>query len=121
MRLTRPMSIVLIATVLSGLGLLLPPTNNPVIITIRTVAAFVAIGFLPGLVWSYVFWPIATITNIERVFLSIVLSLVLVPLVTFILYRLSLPISPLSTVSAWLIVVGPGLMLWWRRLSHARA
>jgi len=76
--------------------------------------------FLPGLVWSYVFFAKKSIDWIERSALSLGLSIALVPLVVFWLnYVFHTKITPLSTCIAivGLIILAMLIILVRRKLS----
>lgn len=55
--------------------------------------------FVPGYVWSHVFWKKQTIDPIERIAISLVLSMTVVSLTTFLLHRIGIRVSLLSSVS----------------------
>jgi uncharacterized membrane protein len=80
--------------------------------------------FLPGLAWSYAFFPRGRIDLIERTALSFALSIAIVPLVTFYLNLAGIKIAllPVLLEVAGVIVVGLaifGYQTWRRRGKRA--
>ncbi|MBU0907116.1 MAG: DUF1616 domain-containing protein [Nanoarchaeota archaeon] len=89
----------------------------------RVVFGSVYVLFLPGFVWSFVFFPARAglgeggrrIDIIERIALSFALSIAIVPLAVFYLNLVGLKISVLSSffVVLVLILIGAGAV-WWK-------
>ena len=84
----------------------------------------VGVYFVPGFIWSYVFFPEATRTAdepsdrssaigiVERVVLSVGLSFALVPLLLFIANQISgIPVDGMLTGVTTLLVAGLGLVM----------
>ncbi|MFA4930476.1 MAG: DUF1616 domain-containing protein [Patescibacteria group bacterium] len=65
----------------------------PFITSIRIIFSFLYLLVLPGLVLSYVFWKHGEIDPIERITLSIGLSLGSIPLVVYVLNKIGVPIN----------------------------
>lgn len=55
--------------------------------------------FLPGYMWSFVFWKRGALTALERTALAVVLSMVVVSLSTYALHQIGVRISSLSAFS----------------------
>lgn len=119
MKLHRQFVIVNIFCLVSFVCLFFPGSNN-ISQAIRTISSFLFIGYAPGLVWSYTFWPLHTIANIERVFISIVISLVAVPLFSFLANRVAIKISPSSTLSIAVSIVILGLLVWFKQKNDQK-
>lgn len=91
----------------------------------RVVFGSVFVLFLPGFVWSFVFFPSKPsyeengIDFIERIALSFALSIAIVPLVVFYLNLIGLKIGLWNTffVVLGLIVLG-WLVAWMRKKRH---
>lgn len=77
----------------------------------RLVFGTTLILFVPGFVWSWVFWRRGEIDSIERGALSIALSIALVPLTTYLLFKAGIAISFFNVLIEiiGLIVIGIGL------------
>lgn len=84
----------------------------------RVIFGSAYVLFLPGWVWSFVFFDGKSrkVDLIERIALSFALSIAIVPLAVFYLNLVGLPITGLSSffVVLVLILVGLGLV-WWRK------
>lgn len=83
---------------------------------IGAIIGAVYVLFLPGLVWSFVFFRRHQIDLIERLALSFALSIALVPLLAFYLNLVHVKISRTNIVLevAGLIIVGAAIA-WWRK------
>lgn len=62
----------------------------------RTVFGAIYLLLLPGYFWSHVFWKTADIEVLERLVLSLALSIVLVPLFVLSLNKLGVKINALN-------------------------
>lgn len=85
--------------------------------SMRVVFGSVFVLFLPGFVWSFVFFNNRgekKIDWVERIALSFALSIAVVPLAVFYLNLIGMKISALSSfiVVTVLILVGAGVV-WW--------
>jgi len=86
----------------------------------RVVFGAVYVLFLPGFVWSFVFFDNKgerRIDVIERIALSFALSIAIVPLAVFYLNLMGLKISAWSSffVVLVLILIGLGIIAWKKR------
>ncbi len=98
--------ILIILTILSIVSLIMGIWLG-VLQSFRIVFGVLYVMFLPGLIWSYVFFKPKSVDNkkkekfeidiIERIILSIALSIALVPLTIFFLNKLGIKITLLST------------------------
>lgn len=70
-----------------------------------TIFAAVFVLFLPGFVWSLVFFKKKAIDSIERIALSFALSIALVPLVVFYTNLLGIRINMLSVIVQVLLII----------------
>jgi len=68
----------------------------PVLQSFRIVFGAVYLLFLPGFVWSWVFWKKDELNVIERLTLSLALSIAIVPLVVFLMNKLGIKINLLN-------------------------
>lgn len=80
---------------------------------IRLVGGGTLVLFLPGLLWSYIFWPRNSIEHTERTFMSMALSLVFVFFDIIAITRLAIFVySPnMIILSALIAVVIPIVIL----------
>lgn len=69
----------------------------PILQSLRVVFGLVYLLFLPGFVWSWVFWQKSELDGIERFILSLVLSIAIVPLVVYFLNKIGVKINLLNT------------------------
>ncbi|MFH1801930.1 MAG: DUF1616 domain-containing protein [archaeon] len=86
----------------------------------RVIFGAVYVLFLPGFIWSFVFFDNRGERNIdviERIALSFALSIAIVPLAVFYLNLVGLKISALSSffVVLFLTLVGGGIVYWKKR------
>jgi uncharacterized membrane protein len=58
--------------------------------------------FLPGFIWSWIFWSKSEIKTIERIILSLVLSIAITPLVLFIFMKFG---AEFNTLNAFLEIL----------------
>lgn len=70
---------------------------QPTLQSFRIVFGLVYLLFLPGFIWSWVFWKRGEIDFIERLILSLALSIAIVPLVVFFLNKVGLRINLLNS------------------------
>ncbi len=122
----RDKLILLVAGIVVGLSLvsftLGGVSELNILESFRIVFGSVFVLFLPGFVWSFVFFPARRglaedkggIDLIERIALSFALSIAVVPLTVFYLNLIGLKISAWSSffVVLGLIVVGAGIVFW---------
>ncbi len=78
-------------------------TNILTIIT--TVFAVIYILFLPGFCLSLVFFSVKTLNSIERIALSVSLSLVVVPLGAFYMSMFGIKITTISVLIEVLVII----------------
>lgn len=65
----------------------------------RAVLGAVLLLFLPGFAWSFVFWGRGQIEWLDRIVLSLAISIGLVPLTIFIAHKLfGMPINATSSI-----------------------
>lgn len=69
----------------------------PILQSFRIVFGAVYLLFLPGFVWSWVFWKKGELDSIERFTLSLALSIAIVPLVVFLLNKVGVKINLLNS------------------------
>lgn len=82
----------------------------PVIQSFRIVFGTVYLLFLPGFVWSWVFWKKSELDVIERFILSLVLSIAIVPLIVFFLNKVGVKINSLNSILEILAVIIIGII-----------
>lgn len=82
----------------------------PVIQSFRIVFGTVYLLFLPGFVWSWVFWKKGEIDVIERFILSLALSIAIIPLIVFFLNKVGVKINLLNSVLEILVVIIIGII-----------
>lgn len=70
----------------------------PILHSLRIVFGAIYLLFLPGFSWSWIFWKKGEIDVIERITLSIVLSIALVPLLVFLLNKLGIMINSINLI-----------------------
>lgn len=70
----------------------------PFIQSFRIVFGAVYLLFLPGFVWSWVFWKKGELDSIERFTLSLALSIAIVPLVVFFLNKVGVKINLVNSL-----------------------
>ena len=77
----------------------------------RVIFGSVYVLFVPGLVWSFVFFPFGEkkVYIIERIALSFALSIAIVPLAVFYLNLIGLKISAWSSFLVVLVLIIAGL------------
>ncbi|MBS3077556.1 DUF1616 domain-containing protein [Candidatus Pacearchaeota archaeon] len=77
----------------------------------RVIFGSVYVLFVPGLVWSFVFFPFGEkkVDIIERIALSFALSIAIVPLAVFYLNLIGLKISAWSSFLVVLVLIIAGL------------
>ena len=73
----------------------------------RAVFGFVILIFVPGFIWSWAIWKPKSIDGIERITISTALSIVFVPFAIFVLSKLGVTITAVSTL---LTVIGVSLI-----------
>lgn len=78
---------------------------------ILTLLAIVFVLFLPGFVWSFVFFGIRKIESIERLALSFALSIALVPLVVFYTNLLSIRITLFTVIIQIVLIILIALLI----------
>lgn len=71
----------------------------------RVVFGLFYIVFIPGYIWSYVFFKEKSITAIERFALSITLSITVVPLIVFLFNKIMLKINIINLVFEILLII----------------
>jgi uncharacterized membrane protein len=85
---------------------------------ILIIPALIFILFLPGFIWSFVFFGKKKIDSIERFALSFALSIALVPLVVFYTNLLNLRITILTvTIQIILIILIAILLLLYKKIK----
>ena len=77
----------------------------------RIVFGSVYVLFLPGLVWTYVFFRKKEIDGLERIALSFALSIAIVPLMVFYLNLIGMKINVLSVSLLILFIIVLGLIV----------
>ncbi|KKK90396.1 hypothetical protein LCGC14_2723430 [marine sediment metagenome] len=83
---------------------------------VRLVAGLVFVLYVPGYVWSRVFFPDAT--ALERMATSIALSAAFVPAVLYFGNTIvGLPITAMTAAGATLVIAGGGTIFLWRQVS----
>lgn len=83
----------------------------PILQAFRIVFGMVYLLFLPGFVWTWVFWQKSELDGIERFILSLVLSIALVPLVVFFLNKVGVKINLLNSFLEILGIIVFGFVL----------
>jgi uncharacterized membrane protein len=69
----------------------------PIAQSLRIVFGAVYLLFLPGFIWSHVFWKGKEINYIERFILSLALSIALVPLTVFVFNKIGLRVNVVNS------------------------
>lgn len=77
----------------------------------RIVFGSVYLLFIPGFVWSWVFWKKDQLDTIERFTLSLALSIAIIPLVIFLLNKVGVKINLVNSVLETLGVIAVGIMI----------
>lgn len=101
------------------LGIFTPLTFTE---SFRIIFGSIYVLFLPGFVWSFVFFDGRSrkVDLIERIALSFALSIAIVPLAVFYLNLVGLPISGVSSFFVVLVLTLVGLgLVWWRNRAFA--
>lgn len=78
---------------------------------IRAIMAFVIFFFLPGYTWSFILLRKATVDVIERIFLSLLLSLLIIPILLFYASQLGFTISLVTSTIVAITVTGLGALI----------
>ncbi len=91
---------------IAALAALWVPFNQ----SVRVVFGLWFTLFVPGYVWSRVFWKKQTIDPIERTAISLILSAAIISLTTFLLHRIGIRVSVLSAVSTVAAYLAAGLI-----------
>ena len=84
-----------------------------IIALLKVIFGSIYVLFLPGFVWSYVFFKKGEIDEIERIALSFGLSIALVPLLTFwmnYLFKVKITAANVSLLILGLIFVGMAII-----------
>lgn len=94
------------------------------IVTFKLVSSFVFLFILPGLIWSFVFWP-KPIDSVLRIVFSVAFSIIFVPLIEFYLNRFShLPITGPNVLYIVLSISFLGLLIYssyfFRQICHRK-
>ncbi len=108
---------------LVGISVGLSFTTLTILQSFRIVFGSVFLLFLPGYIWSFVFWKKKEIDFIERFALSLALSLTLVPLIVYTLNRIGVRITLWNSIIeiSGLILVGIFLLFLLNRLAEKRS
>jgi len=77
----------------------------------RIVFGSVYLLFIPGFVWSWIFWKKDQLDAIERFTLSLALSIALIPLVVFLLNKVGVKINLVNSVLETLGVIVVGIII----------
>ena len=77
----------------------------PVIDSFRIVLGFILILIIPGFIWSWIFWSRDQIDFVERLALSLMLSIIGIPLTALCLTKIGLKINTLNTLSITFILI----------------
>lgn len=78
---------------------------------IRIIVSAIGVLWLPGWVWSYVFFGRGKIDSIERFALSCALSIAIVPLVAFYANLVGVKISALNVILEIILIILIGLVV----------
>lgn len=82
----------------------------------RVVCGVVYLLFLPGFVWSWVFWKKDEMDAIERSIISLILSIAFVPLMIFFLNKIGVKIILLNILWEILLIIMVGIILKFQRI-----
>ena len=77
---------------------------------LRSGIAIVYVLLLPGLIWSYVVFKLNEISLTERVLYSVVISILVVPIVVFLAFKMGIAIVILNMVLEILAVIILGII-----------
>lgn len=83
----------------------------PFLQAIRIISSFVIFLIIPGYTYSWLFWKKDQIPKIERIVISPILSLVIVPLVIFALNRVGVKINLVTISIEILCIIFIGIMI----------
>lgn len=78
--------------------------------SVRIVAGFLFVFVLPGYVWSYLIWR-SDLPWVERVILSLLISVVGIPMLVYFLNRAGVPLTGLAVFVETLVVIMIGFFL----------
>lgn len=89
----------------------------PFLSALRVVFGGFAVLFLPGLVWTFAFWPAGRLDGIERIAFSVALSLAFIPLSLFLVIVFGITMTGLTVLGGvvTLTFAGAATMLYRRR------
>ena len=94
----------LILVLLTAIALLLN-IKLPLTQSFRIVFGLTYVLFLPGFVWSFVFFKNKTLNSLERFTLSIVLSITIVPLIIFLFNKIGIKINTINCILEILSII----------------
>lgn len=78
----------------------------------RIVFGIFFILFLPGFVWSFVFFKIYSLDSLERIVISVALSVSTIPLIIFLINKFSnIKINPVNTLIEITVFILIGILL----------
>ena len=77
----------------------------PLLQSFRVIFGSVYVLFLPGFAWTWMFWKAGTISNLERSILSLILSMIIVPLFVFLLSKIGARITLINIVFEVLTII----------------
>lgn len=93
----------------------------PMLQCIRIVFGGVFLLFAPGYTWSHVFWQRHVIGGLERFTLSLAISLILVPLVVYLVNRIGTAITTAHSIAETAgIIVAAMVVLFVQRSSNVK-
>lgn len=95
---------IMVLVALAVIALLLS-IKLPIHQSFRVVFGLFYAVFIPGYIWSYVFFKEKSITAIERFALSITLSITVVPLIVFLFNKIMLKINIINLVFEILLII----------------
>ncbi len=90
----------------------------PVFVAFRSVFGFVCLFFLPGYIWSYVFWRGGEIDGTERWILGIMLSVVSVPLLVFFLNKIGIKINIVNVLlESFVLMLSSLIIIYYKKIK----
>ena len=86
-------------------------TKMPIIDSFRIVFGLVYILFLPGFIWSFVFWQRSEIIFIERLVFSVIISIIITPLIIFMFDKIGFAINKMNLILEVMGIIILGIII----------
>src|SRR5690349_11875637 len=100
--------------------------SSTILASLTTGLGLTTVFFLPGLIWTYIFWPVdfgrpqssqPPLPFITRLVLSLLLSIIIVPLGVLLANKIHIPLATSTTYFVALVIASGGtlILLWQNR------